>query len=240
VNTTSKTVKEKKKRQISLNLQNIYFAWTKDKFSLKNCCLNIDRPGLWMLLGDNGCGKSTLLKLINGINQPQSGNLSCNFKTFLMFQNPDHQLLMPTCLSDLLLSVDVNINLEKKLSLISEALQKVGLNNMHNRPIHTLSGGQKQRLALAGALVSNAKILLLDEPTAFLDPISQNSILELIKELTQDPHNPIIALWITHRLEEVAFADGFAIMRNGQIGTWLSDKDITSELELVELLQERI
>ena len=86
------------------------------------------------------------------------------------------------------------------------------------RPIHSLSGGQKQRLAIAGALASDAGLLLLDEPTALLDPESQTTVLTTVQRLCKDPVKPITALWITHRLGNWTFADGAARMQDGRIG----------------------
>jgi energy-coupling factor transport system ATP-binding protein len=91
---------------------------------------------------------------------------------------------------------------------------------MTGRQIHTLSGGQKQRLAIAGALASEAKLMLLDEPTALLDPSSQSSVLATVQQLCHRSLNPLTALWITHRLDELDHADGAALMRKGAIGPW--------------------
>ena len=100
-----------------------------------------------------------------------------------------------------------------------------------DRPIHTLSGGQKQRLALAGALVSNSKLLLLDEPTALLDPQSQNSVLKTVKTLTSSKVDPITAVWVTHRLEELFFCDGASILKNGRISKWNSGSKVFQQLK---------
>jgi energy-coupling factor transport system ATP-binding protein len=96
--------------------------------------------------------------------------MDCNVQTALVFQNPDHQLLLPSCGSDLLLNLPPTLAPALKRKRIAHLLEQVGLAGMAGRQIHTLSGGQKQRLAIAGALASEAKLLLLDEPTALLDP----------------------------------------------------------------------
>ena len=150
-----------------------------------------------------------------------------------MFQNPDHQLLMPTCRSDLLLSISENISLEERYVRINDALNQVDMNGMENRPIHTLSGGQKQRLALAGALVAQSELLLLDEPTALLDPESQQAVLKVVKKLSNSEIKPITALWITHRLEELEFCDGAAIMTNGRVGDWISGSEVFQRLKIL-------
>ena len=153
----------------------------------------------------------------------------------MVYQNPDHQLLMPTCKSELMLSVPKNIPYSKLFDLIQSSLEKVDLGEMLDRPIHTLSGGQKQRLALAGAIVSNSNLLLLDEPTALLDPQSQNSVLKVVRKLTSSSTDPITAIWVTHRLEELFFCDGAAIVRNGGISKWNSGSKVFQELKSLAL-----
>ena len=188
-----------------------------------------------MLVGENGSGKSTLFRLINGGIRPKSGKIFCSLRPSMVYQNPDHQLLMPTCKSELMLSVPKTISQTNLLDLIHSALEKVDLGEMLDRPIHTLSGGQKQRLALAGAIVSNSNLLLLDEPTALLDPQSQNSVLKVMKKLTSSSADPITAIWVTHRLEELYFCDGAAIVKNGAISNWNSGSKVFQELKSLAL-----
>ncbi len=173
-----------------------------------------------MLVGSNGSGKSTLFRMIGGLIQPQSGRVACTAKTALVFQNPDHQLLLPSCGSDLLLNLPAPLESSVKRERIGHLLEQVGLAGMAGRQIHTLSGGQKQRLAIAGALASDAKLLLLDEPTALLDPASQSSVLATVQQLCHRSCNPLTALWITHRLDELDHADGAALMDAGKIRGW--------------------
>ena len=118
------------------------------------------------------------------------------------------------------------LNIHQKLSRkditnkINIALNKVGLTGFDKRPIHTLSGGQKQRLTIACSLISDKNFVLLDEPTALLDSSSQLKVLEIIKDLTNNKRNPFTAIWITHRLEELSYADAFAEMKNGYLSDW--------------------
>ena len=205
-----------------LVVNNVNFSWPSGKQVIKNCSFSVPSPGLWMLVGRNGSGKSTLFRLITGMLLPQSGQITSCLKPALMFQNPDHQLLLPTCATDLSLSVPLDLDAIERKNRIKLVLDQVGLTGMESRPIHTLSGGQKQRLALAGALASNADLLLLDEPTALLDPSSQLRILELVKKLSARKIHPITAIWVTHRLQELEYSDGAAIMKNGQVGSWKS------------------
>ena len=214
-----------------LEFDQVSFSWPSGVKVIDKCSFSIDKPGLWMLVGKNGSGKSTLFRLINGSIRPKSGKVFCYLKPSMVYQNPDHQLLMPTCKSEMMLSVPKTIPQSNIFDLIQSSLEKVDLGEMLDRPIHTLSGGQKQRLALAGAIVSNSNLLLLDEPTALLDTESQNSVLRTIKKLTTSPSDPMTAIWITHRLDELYFCDGAAIVRNGGVSNWNSGSKVFQELK---------
>ena len=136
------------------------------------------------------------------------------------FQNPDHQILLPSCRSELLININQNLSDKEIDKKIENVLHTVGLDGFEKRPVYTLSGGQKQRLAIASALIGEKNFILLDEPTAFLDRISQFKVIKIIKELTNNKNNPLTALWITHRLEELSYADGIAEMKAGKISDW--------------------
>jgi energy-coupling factor transport system ATP-binding protein len=207
-------------------LDRVSFRWPNGQLALDSCSLRIPRPGLWMLVGSNGSGKSTLFRLLAGLLEPDSGQVSTTHRAALVFQNPDHQLLLPSCGSDLLLSMRPGHGISERQQRIDALLSQLGLAGMNSRPIHTLSGGQKQRLAIAGALASDADLLLLDEPTALLDPTSQNTVLKAVEHLCRHRRTPLTALWITHRLEELDYADGAARMRNGRIEPWRSREQV--------------
>jgi len=138
----------------------------------------------------------------------------------MVFQNPDHQILMPNCRSELLININQNISDYEINKKIEYVLDQVGLPGFEKRPVHTLSGGQKQRLTIACALISNRNFILLDEPTALLDKASQLRVLKTIKTLTRDHKNPLSALWITHRYEELTYADSVAELKNGFLSSW--------------------
>ncbi|MCB4428336.1 ABC transporter ATP-binding protein [Synechococcus sp. MU1643] len=214
-----------------LSVEDVSHRWPNGQQALNHCNLVIPGPGLWMLVGSNGSGKSTLFRLISGLLESQSGRIACRTKTALVFQNPDHQLLLPSCGSDLMLGMDSQGPQQHRQSTVRDLLSQFGLAQLENRPIHSLSGGQKQRLAIAGALASDAGLLLLDEPTALLDPSSQTTVLNTVQRLCKDPVNPVTALWITHRLGELAFADGAARMQDGRIGAWTRGAELRRRLQ---------
>jgi energy-coupling factor transport system ATP-binding protein len=184
------------------------------------CNFSIKNPGFWMVVGKNGSGKSTLLKLINGIIKPKNGIVKCKANIGTVFQNPDHQILMPNCRSELLIHINQNLSNSEITRKINYVLDQVGLNGFEKRPVHTLSGGQKQRLTIACALIGNKNFILLDEPTALLDQTSQLKVLKTIKNLTNDHKKKLTAFWITHRYEELNYADAVAELKNGFLTNW--------------------
>ena len=204
-----------------VNFKNVSFSWPDKKENIiSNCSFSIHRSGLWMIVGKNGSGKSTLLKLINGIFRPKCGNIHCQASVGMVFQNPDHQILMPNCRSELMINIDKKISTKETIEKVESALGKVGLSGFERRPVYTLSGGQKQRLTIACALISEKNLILLDEPTSLLDRTNQLKVLKTIKKLTSDKLNPLTALWITHRYEELSYGDFVAEMKDGHLSNW--------------------
>ena len=149
----------------NLIFNNVSFAWPGQRKIINNCSFSIRKPGFFMIVGKNGCGKSTLFKLIQKIINPNEGNIEGASDVSIVFQNPDHQILMPTCGSELILNIKENLDKKLIQEKVNDVLKIVGLNNFKLRPIQTLSGGQKQRLAIASALISNSSFILMDEPT---------------------------------------------------------------------------
>ena len=204
-----------------IHFKDVSFSYLGKKENLIfKCNFLIKKPGFWMVVGKNGSGKSTLLKLINGIIKPSNGIINSKANIGMVFQNPDHQILMPNCRSELLININQNLSDYEINKKIEYVLDQVGLNGFERRPVHTLSGGQKQRLTIACALISNRNFILLDEPTALLDQTSQFKVLKTIKNLTSDYKKPLSALWITHRYEELTYADSVAELNNGFLSGW--------------------
>ena len=214
-----------------LQVEQLSHQWPSGDKALDRCNLTIPKPGLWMLVGNNGSGKSTLFRLIAGLLQPQAGSIKTPHRAALVFQNPDHQLLLPTAGSDLMLGMPPGQTTQHRSERMADLLAELDLAGLERRPIHALSGGQKQRLAIAGALASEAGLLLLDEPTALLDPDSQRTVLEAVRTLCHRPHQPLTALWIIHRLDELACADGAAQMQAGRIGRWRTGHALRQHLQ---------
>lgn len=200
----------------AIQLQNLCFGWSQDQPVLKNCSLTVPQGEFWMLLGTNGSGKSTLLRLIVGLLQAQSGQIDVSQPVGFVFQNPDHQLVMPTVGADVAFGlVEENLPILEVHQRVNEALDAVNLMNFKRRPIYALSGGQKQRIAIAGAISRHCEVLLLDEPTALLDPESQGDLVVQVQRLVKQ--RGITALWVTHRLEELDYCDGAFLLEHGQV-----------------------
>jgi energy-coupling factor transport system ATP-binding protein len=169
-----------------------------------------------MLLGTNGSGKSTLLRLLAGLLQPQAGEIEIAKPVGFVFQNPDHQLVMPTVGADVAFGlVEEKLSIAQVRSRVSEALVAVNLLHLQRRPIYALSGGQKQRIAIAGAIARQCEVLLLDEPTALLDPDTQLDLVVQVRHLVKS--RGLTALWVTHRLDELNYCDGAFLLEQGQV-----------------------
>lgn len=200
----------------AIQLQNLSFGWSKDQPVLKNCSLQVPKGQFWMLLGTNGSGKSTLLRLLVGLLKAQSGQIDVAQPVGFVFQNPDHQLVMPTVGADVAFGlVEENLPIGEIQQRVNEALDAVNLIDLKRRPIYALSGGQKQRIAIAGAISRHCEVLLLDEPTALLDPESQGDLVAQVQRLVKK--RGITALWVTHRLEELDYCDGAFLLEHGQV-----------------------
>jgi energy-coupling factor transport system ATP-binding protein len=198
----------------AIAVQEVCFEWVKGTPVLQSCSLEIPQGEFWMLLGTNGSGKSTLLRLLAGLLTPQSGNLEVLPPVGFVFQNPDHQLVMPTVGADVAFGlVEENLSYAQTRQRVEEALSAVNLIHLQRRPIYALSGGQKQRIAIAGAIARHCEVLLLDEPTALLDPDSQLDLVIQVQRLVRS--RGLTALWVTHRLEELDYCDGAILLEQG-------------------------
>lgn len=183
---------------------------------LEDCSLEVPKGQFWMLLGTNGSGKSTLLRLLARLVVPQSGEIELTPPIGFVFQNPDHQLVMPTVGADVAFGlVKENLPAADLRLRVAEALAAVNLTGLERRPIYALSGGQKQRLAIAGAIARHCEVLLLDEPTALLDPDTQLELVAQVNRLVKS--RGLTALWVTHRLEELDYCDGAFLLEGGKV-----------------------
>ncbi|MDP9439696.1 MAG: ATP-binding cassette domain-containing protein, partial [Actinomycetota bacterium] len=200
------------------------------------------------VVGPNGGGKSTLIRLLNGLLSADSGRvrvagLDPAAEPFevrrlvgVLFQNPDNGLVAPFVEDDVAFGLE-NLGVERAemRERVREAIASVGLEGYERREPHTLSGGEKQRVALAGLLAVGPEVLLLDEPTAMLDPPGREEVLGRVRALARSK----TVLHVTHHLEELFDADRVLVLSEGRLaadttpGELFSDADLLRENRLV-------
>lgn len=210
---------------------------------LKDVSLTIEKGEFVAVLGHNGSGKSTLAKLLNAINLPDEGSVIINGmdtsdeerlldirKTVgMVFQNPDNQIVATVVEEDVAFALE-NIGVEPKeiRRRVDEALKEVGMYSYREHAPHKLSGGQKQRIAIAGVLAMKPDCIVLDEPTAMLDPIGRREIMETISELNS---LGVTIVLITHYMDEAAKAKRVVVIDNGRIVMDDTPKRVFSQME---------
>ncbi len=197
---------------------------------LQNVDLNIKKGEFIAVLGYNGSGKSTLAKLMNGILTPSSGDvLVGNMNTKqeqqlfdirrtvgMVFQNPDNQIVASIVEEDVAFALE-NLGVEPSeiRRRVDEALETVGLTKRKLDSPSRLSGGQKQRVAIAGIIAMNPKCIVLDEPTAMLDPKGRSMVIDYLKKINKE--QSITVVLITHYMEETIDADRILVLNKGNV-----------------------
>lgn len=213
----------------AIRVKDLNFNWHQGATVLKSCSLEVPKGEFWMLLGTNGSGKSTLLRLLANLLTPQSGEIEIMLPVGFVFQNPDHQLVMPTVGADVAFGlVRENLTADQVRARVGEALAAVNLLDFERRPIYALSGGQKQRIAIAGAIARHCEVLLLDEPTALLDADTQLELVAQVQGLVKS--RALTALWVTHRLEELNYCDGAFLLEGGRVVAQGQPKELKKRL----------
>jgi len=198
--------------------------------ALKGVSLTIEDGEFLAILGHNGSGKSTLAKHLNGLLLPTEGEVlvdgmdTRNPEVFwqirqhvgMVFQNPDNQLVATSVEEDTAFGPE-NLGVEPReiLQRVDEALRSVGMEAYRDRAVHLLSGGQKQRVAIAGVMAMHPKVLVLDEPTAMLDPRGRREVMDAVRKLNRE--EGITVVHITHIMEEAVTADRVVVMEEGQL-----------------------
>ncbi len=196
---------------------------------LKGIDLDIEKGEFVAVLGHNGSGKSTLAKCINAINLPEKGEVTVDGldtineenllpirkRVGMVFQNPDNQIVATIVEEDVAFALE-NLGVEPKeiRRRVDEALETVGMYEYRMHAPHKLSGGQKQRVAIAGIIAMQPDCIVLDEPTAMLDPKGRNEVMRTIKMLNKEKGVTIVL--ITHYMEEAAQADRVVVIDGGE------------------------
>ena len=216
---------------------------------LENFNLKIEQGSFVAILGHNGSGKSTVAKLTNGILTADEGEIivdgikaendeniySIRRKVGMVFQNPDNQIVSSIVEEDVAFGVE-NLGIEPSecRKRVDEALKTVNMYDYRLRTPSKLSGGQKQRVAVAGIIAMKPKCIVLDEPTAMLDPSGRKEVLDTIIKLNKQEN--ITILLITHYMDEAVLADRVVVMDNGAIMLDGTPREVFSNPEKMDEL----
>lgn len=214
---------------------------------LKGVSLDIPRGGFTAVLGHNGSGKSTIAKHMNAILLPCGGKVwvdgidTCDEEKLfdirrrvgMVFQNPDNQIVATIVEEDVAFALEnMGVPPDEMRERVDGALKSVGMYEYREHSPHQLSGGQKQRVAIAGIIAMRPECIVLDEPTAMLDPKGRKEVLKTIRKLNADFGITIIL--ITHYMEEAALADRIVVMDNGEIIMDGVPREVFSNVELMK------
>ena len=216
---------------------------------LKNFNLTIEKGSFVAILGHNGSGKSTTAKLINGINIAQSGEVivdgqkvedndtifDIRRKVGMVFQNPDNQIVSSIVEEDVAFGVE-NLGVEPKeiRERVDNALKTVGMYEHRLKAPNKLSGGQKQRVAVAGIIAMKPMCIVLDEPTAMLDPSGRREVMNTVKKLNKEEGITIVL--ITHYMDEAVQADRVVVMDDGQIKLDDTPRNVFAKVDEIKAL----
>ena len=231
-----------------LEVKNIKYSYNSDYQALNGVSLKVNKGEMVALLGKNGAGKSTLFLHLNGIYQPDEGQvfidgeelkydkkslLKFRQKVGIVFQNPDDQIFAPTVEEDVAFGpLNLGLPMEEVQDRVEEALARVGMSGFEKKAPHHLSGGQKKRVAIAGILAMKPEIMVLDEPTAGLDPQGVVDLSKLLRELNDEGITIIIS---THEVDLVPnYAEKVFVLVDGLLIAEGTPKEIFAKPEILQ------
>ena len=212
--------------------------------------LEIERGSFVAVLGGNGCGKSTLAKHFNSILLPSGGKVYvCGMDTAdeekliairrsigMVFQNPDNQIVANVVEEDVAFGPEnLGVASPEIRHRVDKALKQVGMYEYREHAPHLLSGGQKQRIAIAGVIAMEPKCIVLDEPTAMLDPRGRREVMETISRLNRE--KGITVVLITHHMDEAAKADRVIVLHKGVVAADGTPEQVFSQVERLHELR---
>ena len=231
-----------------IRIEDLHFTYPGDSAeTLRGLSLEIAEGSFVAVLGHNGSGKSTLAKLLNAILLPTSGKvyvcgrdtedeehlLDIRRSVGLVFQNPDNQIVANVVEDDVAFAPE-NLGVEPQeiRSRVDEALRTVGMYEYRLHAPHLLSGGQKQRVAIAGALAMQPRVLVLDEPTAMLDPLGRREVISTVERLCRERGMTVVL--ITHHMSECVNADRLIALSDGLVTADGTPREVFSQVELLK------
>ena len=231
-----------------IEFENVHYTYPGDsRESLSGVTLSIEKGSFVAVLGKNGSGKSTLAKHMNAILIPDEGTVQvCGINTTeedrildirrkvgLVFQNPDNQIVANVVEDDVAFAPEnLGIPPEEIRRRVDTALELVGMSEYKMHAPHLLSGGQKQRVAIAGILAMQPDIIVLDEPTAMLDPQGRRDVISTVTRLCREEGMTVVL--ITHHMEECVAADCLYVMAAGNIVASGTPDEVFAQVELMD------
>lgn len=231
-----------------LETRSIDFTYLDGTKALNQLSLKVPQGKKIAVLGNNGAGKTTLFLHFNGVNRPDRGEIIYKGSPLLydnvhlkrirkeigiVFQNPDNQLFSASVYQDVSFGpLNLGWPEDKVREYIKRAMERVGVWDLREKPVHFLSHGQKKRVAMAGVLAMEPEVIILDEPTAGLDPLYSRKMLELLEEFNQNGATVVIS---SHQIDEVyAWADYVFVLHDGQSIAEGTPVEIFSQPEILE------
>ena len=215
----------------------------------ENLNLTIESGSFVAILGTNGCGKSTLAKHFNSILRPSGGKvyvdgidtsdlnriLSVRRCVGMVFQNPDNQIVANVVEEDVAFGPEnIGVAAPEIRRRVDKALKQVGMYEYREHAPHLLSGGQKQRIAIAGVIALEPKCIVLDEPTAMLDPRGRADVMETVEKLNRE--KGITVVLITHHMDEAARAQRVIVLDKGTVAADGTPRQVFSQVEMLHAL----
>ena len=225
-----------------IQINNVKYTYN-EKIAIKDLSLEIKKGEFVAIVGSNGSGKSTLAKLVSGIILPKKGSILIDEKNTkdkkeakeirkkigIVFQNPENQLVFTKIYDDMKFMLK-NFEIEEHEieERIEKALKIVGMEEYKNQNIYDLSMGQKQRITIAEMLSLKSEYLILDEPTAMLDPLAKQDFIKIIRDLNKK--EGITVIYTTNIIEEILYSDRIIALRKGDIAFECTPKEIANKL----------
>jgi len=218
--------------------------------AVNDVSLGIRQGDFIAIVGHNGSGKSTLAKHMNAILQPTQGTVwvdgmdtrqedriwDIRQRAGMVFQNPDNQIIGQVVEEDVGFGPEnLGVPTEEIWKRVEESLRAVGMYQFRSHSPNRLSGGQKQRVSIAGVLAMRPRCIVLDEPTAMLDPSGRREVIHAVRELNRT--EKVTVILITHYMEEVIYADHVYVMDKGQIAMEGTPREIFSQVEKLQKLR---
>lgn len=233
---------------IQLSTENLSFTYPDGTQALKNINIEIEKGEKVAIIGPNGAGKSTLFSHFNGLTEPTSGCvkiedkpisfekdelLKVRQKVGIVFQDPNDQLFAPTVKEDIAFGpMNLGLSYDEVEKRVEDALKMVGMENYEDKTPHHLSGGQQKRIAIAGIIAMKPELMILDEPTAGLDPDGVEKVLNIMNQLNEEGMTLIIS---SHNIDMISkYADKIFVLYNGEIIESGNKNKIFSDMELLK------